>query len=312
MRRYLLVGILASIVCESSYTVDKKLDASNFLDSFDFISNYDIYTNGSTSYVSKHEAQLMGLVRSTESRIYLGVDNGSVTNVLPRGGRRSFRLESHDTIDNGMIIVDFEHIPANACGMWPAFWLLHDSETYSEIDIVESVSFLSRNEITLYTGPDQCSMEARNGSGDVFSTRCDYRGEGCGATAPNGTFGDSFNRNGGGVLATEIDVTGIRVWQFARSMVPESVKNESPDPNSWGTPVLHFVPKECDIRAAWTKMKIIINITFCGKYAGAKAWEGYTGCRARTGVETCEQYVAQNPSAFDDVYYLINSISTFR
>lgn len=171
-------------------------------------------------------------------------------------------------------------------------------------------------------------MEARNGSGDVFSTRCDYRGEGCGATAPNGTFGDSFNRNGGGVLATEVDVTGIRVWQFARSMVPESVKNESPDPNSWGTPVLHFVPKECDIRAAWTKMKIvsatrlgvhspsdgsqIINITFCGKYAGAEAWEGYTGCRARTGVETCEQYVAQNPSAFDDVYYLINSISTFR
>lgn len=207
-------------------------------------------------------------------------------------------------------------------------WLLHDSETYSEIDLVESVSFLSRNEITLYTGPNPCSMEARKGSGDVFSTRCDYKGGGCGATAPNGTFGDTFNRNGGGVLATQIDVTGIRVWQFARSMVPENMKNENPDPNSWGTPVLHFVPKECDIRAAWTKMKIVsharhsehrasdgrqvVNITFCGKYAGAEAWEGYTGCRARTGVETCEQYVAQNPSAFDDVYFLINSIRTFR
>lgn len=87
-------------------------------------------------------------------------------------------------------------------------WLLHDSETYSEIDLIESVSFLSRNEITLYTGPNPCSMEARKGSGDVFSTRCDYKGGGCGATAPNGTFGDTFNRNGGGVLATQIAVRG--------------------------------------------------------------------------------------------------------
>lgn len=62
----------------------------------------------------------MGLVRYTENKIFLGVDNGSVTSVMPHGGRKSFRLESHDTIDHGIIIVDFEHLPANACGMWPA------------------------------------------------------------------------------------------------------------------------------------------------------------------------------------------------
>ncbi|KAF3039427.1 hypothetical protein E8E11_000769 [Didymella keratinophila] len=120
MRLYILVGVLASSLCGSSYTIDKKLDVSNFFDSFDFISNHDIYTNGSTSYISKHEAQSMGLVKYIENRIFLGVDNSSVTNVMPRGGRKSFRLESHSTIDNGIIIVDLEHLPANACGMWPA------------------------------------------------------------------------------------------------------------------------------------------------------------------------------------------------
>lgn len=116
----MLTGILALSVCESSYTIDKKLDVSNFFDSFEFISNHDIYTNGSTSYISKHEAQSMGLVKYTENRIFLGVDNNTVTNVMPRGGRNSFRLESHSTIDSGIIIVDLEHLPANACGMWPA------------------------------------------------------------------------------------------------------------------------------------------------------------------------------------------------
>ncbi|KAJ4362183.1 hypothetical protein N0V95_001531 [Ascochyta clinopodiicola] len=312
---FLLSTLLALSVIEA-YKLDKKLDATNLLNSFDFLNTHDKYTGGCASYVSKTEAISMGLARTVGSQVYLGVDNNSVVDVTRQGGRKSVRLESHDTTDSGIVIADFEHLPASACGMWPAFWLLHDDEHdgdfYSEIDIVESVSYIPRNEITLLTNPNQCIMTAQSGTGDVSSTNCDYDTEGCGVTAPYGTFGDSFNKNGGGVWATQIEASGVRVWYFAQSAIPADIKSDSPDPSKWGTPVMSFAPQICDIRNAWKKMKIIINITFCGEHAGGAAWNGYTQCRTRTGVASCNDFVAKTPSAFDDVYFLINSIKTYR
>lgn len=203
----------------------------------------------------------------------------------------------------------------------------HDGDFYSEIDIVESVSYLPRNEITLHTSPTKCTVSARHGTGDVFSTNCDHTIGGCGVVAPYGTFGDSFNKNGGGIWATQIEADGIKVWYFAKSAIPADVKSDNPDPSQWGTPVMSFVPQNCDIRNAWKKMQIvglpvccilspanvqqIINITFCGSNAGGEAWDSYTKCRARTGVASCNDYVAKAPSAFDDVFFLINSIKTY-
>ncbi|KAF1365880.1 hypothetical protein EJ07DRAFT_12790, partial [Lizonia empirigonia] len=266
-------------------------------------------TGGFASYVAKDEAISMGLARTVGNQVYLGVDNNSVVDVTPLGGRKSIRLESHDVFDSGIIIADFEHLPASACGMWPA--LQHDGDFYSEIDIIESVSYLPRNEITLSTSPTKCTMSAQHGTGHVFSTNCDHSIGGCGVIAPYGTFGDSFNKNGGGTWATQIEADGIKVWYFAKSAIPADVKSDNPDPSQWGTPVMSFVPQNCDIRNAWKKMKIIINITFCGSNAGGEAWDNYTKCRARTGVASCNDYVAKTPSAFDDVYFLINSIKTY-
>ncbi|KZM19892.1 uncharacterized protein EKO05_0004309 [Ascochyta rabiei] len=311
-----LLSTLLALSVTEAYKLDKKFDAYNFFTSFDFINTHDKYTGGCASYVSKDEAISTGLAKIIGSQTYLGVDNNSVVDVTPQGGRKSVRLESHHTIDNGIIIADFEHLPASACGMWPAFWLSHDDEhdgdVYSEIDIVESVSYLPRNEITLLTNPSQCTMTAQSGTGFVLSTNCDYDTGGCGVTAPYGTFGDSFNRNGGGVWATQIEAGGIKIWYFAESAIPADIKSDSPDPSKWGMPVMCFVPQNCDIGNAWKKMKIIINITFCGESAGGAAWNGYTQCRARTGFASCNDYVAKTPSAFDDVYFLINSIKTYH
>lgn len=116
--RFLLNVLITFSV--TAYKLDKQLDASNFLDSFDFINSNDKYQNGSASYVSKDEAVSMGLARVVENLVYLGVDNTSVIDVTPQSGRKSVRLESHDTIDHGLIIADFEHLPGSACGMWPA------------------------------------------------------------------------------------------------------------------------------------------------------------------------------------------------
>jgi hypothetical protein len=103
-----------------AYNLNTTLDASNFLGSFGFIETHDKYTGGCASYVSKHEAVAMGLAKVIDNQVYLGVDNNSIIDVTPQGRRKSVRLESHDTMDSGIIIADFKHLPANACGMWPA------------------------------------------------------------------------------------------------------------------------------------------------------------------------------------------------
>lgn len=117
--RYLLHA-LALCSFTRAYKLDKKLDSGNFLSSFDFINTHDKYTGGCASYVSKDEATSMGLARVVGNQVYLGIDNDTVIDVKPQGGRKSVRLESHDTVDNSIVIVDFAHLPANACGMWPA------------------------------------------------------------------------------------------------------------------------------------------------------------------------------------------------
>lgn len=115
-----LLYTLLSFGVTQAYKLDKKLDYSNPFSSFNFIDTHDKYTGGCASYVSKDEATAMGLARVIGNQVYLGVDNNSVVDVKPQGGRKSVRLESQDTIDGGILIADFAHLPANACGMWPA------------------------------------------------------------------------------------------------------------------------------------------------------------------------------------------------
>lgn len=56
----------------------------------------------------------------------------------------------------------------------------------------------------------------------------------------------------------------------------------------------------------------MINISFCGDWAGGESWSGYTKCQATIKSDTCEQYVAENPHDFKDVYFEINSIKVFQ
>ena len=123
-------------------------------------------------------------------------------------------------------------------------WLLHDDggpedNWYSEIDVIESVSEFSQNEVTMYTNPAECIMTTPQATtGEVSKTHCNYDSGGCGVLAPEGTFGDSFNKKGGGVWATQIEADGIKIWYFARSDIPDDIKSDAPDPKNWGLPVI--------------------------------------------------------------------------
>jgi mevalonate pyrophosphate decarboxylase len=91
---------------------------------------------------------------------------------------------------------------------------------------------------------------------------------------------------------------------------------------------MDFVPNQCDMPTAFKRMKMvslpvvtsaaattdkkqIINISFCGDYAG-RVWHGYTRCAERTHTSSCEEYVANNPDKFTDVYFVINSVRHFQ
>jgi hypothetical protein len=75
---------------------------------------------GFVQYVDQSTAQDMGLINSSATgAVSWGVDS---TNKTPEG-RPSVRLSSKKTYNNGLVVLDVEHMPVG-CGTWPAFWMV--------------------------------------------------------------------------------------------------------------------------------------------------------------------------------------------
>lgn len=76
-----------------------------------------------TRYKKYDDASAAGLVSvdPTTNAVTLSVDT---TNTYSpdgsQGGRPSVRIESKDTLDQGLVIGDFAHMPGSVCGSWPA------------------------------------------------------------------------------------------------------------------------------------------------------------------------------------------------
>ncbi|KAH6878326.1 concanavalin A-like lectin/glucanase domain-containing protein [Alternaria rosae] len=323
--RTLLVA--ASVVCLTTcYELKAEYNASNFFDdgSFHFYNGWDKFTQGMALYVSKEEATSLGLARIDDGKVHLGVDTTQVLLLQDPGegyGRKSVRLEGVQTFNDGLFIADFEHLPTG-CGMWPAFWLLHDAghqeEWYSEFDIIEGVSMNSQNSLSLHTGHTPCKMRDNGGSGETRPDLECMEHRDCGVNGPKGSFGQVFNDNRGGIWATQVEDDSIKAWFFARGREPSGWDSANPDPSTWGMPLMNFVGDGCDIRNTFKKIKIartlnlIINITFCGSMAGGNAWSDHAGCAAKTHDDSCNHFVATNPGKFNEVYYLINSVRVYQ
>lgn len=110
----------------------------------------------------------------------------------------------------------------------------------------------------------------RRETGTVSNTDC-YNvtndNSGCGVTAPSNTFGEAFNKNGGGVMAVELRPEGIRMWQFNRTSIPTNITT-APDPSTWGTALADFPHTNCIIGDHFSNLTIIVNIEICGDWAG--------------------------------------------
>lgn len=131
---------------------------------------------------------------------------------------------------------------------------------------------------------------------------------------PSNSYGTPFNTAGGGVYALYLEAQRARVWFWPNAQVPADARSDSPSPNGWAAAsvVADFQTANggCDVASNFHTQSVIINIDFCGSGVGQEWWDSNADCvRA---APTCEEYVAENPAAFSEAYWLINSVKLFQ
>lgn len=117
----LLAHVLSTIA--QTYSLDTAyISPSSFLSGWDFFTGPDP-TRGFVTYVDDATAQSSNLVSSPsdsgDSSFFLAVDSFSVLD--PNGpGRKAVRITSQKAWTHGLFVADVAHMPAPACGIWPA------------------------------------------------------------------------------------------------------------------------------------------------------------------------------------------------
>ena len=302
---------LALLTSAQSYYLEDDYSISNFANMFNFETEDDP-TGGYVNYIDSTTAETSGLFSANGSQVYMGADS---TNVATGRGRDSLRLSSKKIYNHGLIILDLEHMPYG-CGTWPAFWTLGPNWPASgEIDIIEGVNSQSTNSLTAHTNGD-CSITNTGAmSGTISTSNCDVNdpdqatNAGCSiATSNTESYGPGLNAMGGGVYATEWTSNAISIWFFPRGAIPNDISSGSPDPSNWGLPVAHFAGA-CDIDEHFQNQQIMFDLTFCGQWAG-QVWTTDDTCSSKAA--TCQEYVQNNPEAFSNAYWLINSLKVYQ
>ena len=247
---------------------------------------------------------------------------------VTQGNRKSIRLTTNDTYNEGLFIINASHIP-EGLGTWPAFWLTglvpegSAWACYGEIDIIEGVnstdSGSSYNKMSLHTNtPSNGKVCDQTGVNGIDYTNCDAgdgnSGSACGCSGkeacPNlgcgimskkdNTFGYGFNQNGGGVYACELTSSGkITIWFFENKEIPSDITSNSPNPDNWSKDNIEVAFNECP--GQFQQLQIILNTTLCGQWAGAV----YPG-----GTTACETYARTQD--YDSAYWTVNYVKVFK
>lgn len=304
----------------SNFKLADNFQGNNFFDGFDF-KTFPDPTHGNVEYVSSDEAFGAGLASvGSDGVAFMTVDN---KNGVPEGGnRKSVRIESKKSYNQGLFVLDVAAMP-HGPSVWPAFWMVGPNwPAGGEIDIIEGVHDQQSNQMTLHTSPG-CTLDDGNFSrnapapnmktlssvftGTVLGTNCDAAATGnagCGVL-DNGanSYGAGFNQNGGGVVATLWDDSGVRIWRFTRDSIPADLAAQAPNPASWPAPQAFWSSSKCGGQF-FKDMNMVFDTTLCGDWAGA-TFNHDTGLSG-----TCQQWVS-DPSHFNDAHWLVNYVRVF-
>ncbi|KAF8558266.1 endo-beta-glucanase [Imleria badia] len=318
-----ILGIAAIVLCIrptlAGQTYSKALDitGAGFYDEFSFVASADP-THGRVKYVDQQTAQQDNLTYATLDSFILRADYK--TYLAPSDpGRKSVRIQSNRQFTTFVGIFDMYHMPTG-CGTWPAVWTVGDNwPNHGEIDILEGVNNVTPNIATLHTGSNCRMSSSRNMTGFV-PTWTRSAGQNCAAyeTANKGcgvqfddaaSFGPPFNSNQGGWYAIERTSSNIKVYFWPRGdhSVPPQVELSYAvvEPATWGTPAAAWSNDMCDFPSHFGPHNIIINLTFCGDWAGAVY--SNSGCPDTS----CESFVNNNPGSFHDAYFDFSAIRIY-
>ena len=308
--------LMITAISAQNYTYKPVEEASGagFFDKFDFFTDADP-THGLVKYVDFAEANATSLIGTisggpADGGVYLGVDFSAKS---PEG-RRSVRLGSKKTFGKHLTVADIYHMPA-LCGSWQALWAVGpDWPSGGEIDYVESVNDQTTNRMSLHT-KDQLliSNHTQYMKGNLEEDNCAVGEDNVGCTvldaADSASSGTKFNDGSGGIFAAEFSDAGIQIWFFPRSSgVPADITAGRPNPSSWQKPSGMFMSEKVDWNRLFKDLKLVINTTFCGDWAG-KVWSSSECSKL---APTCEDYVANNPAVFKDAYWAIKGITVYQ
>ncbi|KAJ5671297.1 hypothetical protein N7507_000424 [Penicillium longicatenatum] len=308
----LLLISLLSPAAASEYQLVESWQGEEFFDYFHFYTGADP-TNGWVTYLDQASAESSGLVKVTDQgTVYIGVDHTTTLSTSGKG-RDSVRVGTTKYYEHSLVVADIAHMPGSVCGSWPAFWTVgKEWPQDGEIDIIEGVNLQDHNEIVMHTA-GTCALTDTGMSGIVNATGC---GEalgtvGCVIEGHKGSYGTSFNNNGGGVYAMEWTEEFLKIWFFPRKSIPASITKGEPDVSEFGTPMA-LVQEGCDVANSFKAQSFVFDVTFCGDWAGGVF--GGSGCpmTSSDSFASCTNYVANHPAQFKETYWEINSVKVYQ
>ncbi|KAJ7302432.1 glycoside hydrolase family 16 protein [Mycena albidolilacea] len=305
-------SIIPAALC-ATYSRSENIVGTGFYNSFIFEDGPDP-NHGRVNYVDGATAMSQNLTFASENTFILRGDWQTVIDDSSTTGRNSVRIRSNNAYTTHVAVFDVVHMP-QGCGTWPAIWEVNGASWPGggEVDIVEGVNDQGNDQITLHTVTG-CTMPAsRTQTGTSGPLNCDVGASfGCSVNVGQApSYGPTFNANGGGWYAMERTDTFINVWFWSRNAanVPADVSagGTTVDTSDWGIPVANFPNTACNIPQFFDAHNIIINLNFCGDFAGQADVYASSGCPS-----TCTSYVDNNPAAFGDAYFLFNSINIYE
>ncbi|KAI1785722.1 endo-beta-glucanase [Ganoderma leucocontextum] len=307
-----LVSLVASVLGGTWQQSDSYV-GSQFLSGFDHMAIADP-TNGRVNYVDQATALKKNLTYAHGNTLILRADH--TTTLSASGpGRDSFRLMSKKTFTNHVTVWNVRHMP-RGCGTWPALWEFGASwPAQGEVDILEGVNGHGTNQAALHTTAGCTVNGSRTMTGSPVGTDCNVYATGNAGcivldASPN-SFGINFNNNGGGFFAMERSSAGVKVWFWPRhaSGIPSGVLNGSStvDTDNWGTPMADFPSTSCNMAEHFGPHNIVINLTFCGTWAGQQSIYNQDGCS-----DSCVDHVNDDPGAFDWAYFDIAWLKIYQ
>ncbi|KAF8646280.1 hypothetical protein AX16_007289 [Volvariella volvacea WC 439] len=308
----LVAALVPQVAQAATYRLSDNWIGDAFLNVFTF-QNIRDPTNGRVNYVDRATAIARNLTYASGDTFILRADSTSV--LSPSGpGRNSVRIRSNKTFRTHVAVFNIRHMP-QGCGTWPAVWETKESNwPYGgEIDVLEGVNDQGTNAITLHTGPGCTMPGSRQMTGTPSFLDCNAfvnGNAGCGVKLTSAlSYGPTFNNNGGGWYVIERTDNFIRGWFWARNdgSVPAAVRNGEATITTDGfrVPDAYFPNTSCNLASQFQENNIIINLTFCGDWAGNVY--GQSGCPG-----TCVDYVNNNPGAFRNAYFDIASVRVYE